>query len=79
MYNLPFVNTPGMIEMNLKEVNKIIQRDPIYSAISQLTDVISAYNQDEDWTIIRNRIQILIKVELMKGEINEYRNKNYSY
>lgn len=54
--------------MNIKEVNKIIQRDPAYNAISQLADVVSAYNQDEDWTVIRNRIQTLIKVELMKGD-----------
>ena len=55
--------------MNLKEMNKIIQRDPTYTAISQLTDVISAYNPDEEWTDIRNRIQTLIKVELLKGEV----------
>jgi len=55
--------------MNLKEMNKIIQRDPAYTAISQLADVISAYNPDEEWTDIRNRIQTLIKVELLKGEV----------
>ena len=55
-----------MIKMNLKEMNKIIQRDPTYTAISQLTDVIHAYNPDEEWTDIRNRIQTLIKVELLK-------------
>jgi len=55
-----------MIKMNLKEMNKIIQRDPAYTAISQLTDVIHAYNPDEEWTDIRNRIQTLIKVELLK-------------
>jgi len=57
--------------MNLKEMNKIIQRDPAYTAISQLTDVIYTYNPDEEWTDIRNRIQTLIKIELLKGEINE--------
>lgn len=56
--------------MNLKEMNKIIQRDPAYTAISQLTDVIHAYNPDEEWTDIRNRIQTLIKIELLKGEVN---------
>jgi len=56
--------------MNLKEMNKIIQRDPVYTAISQLTDVIHAYNPDEEWTDIRNRIQTLIKVELLKSKVN---------